>query len=916
MRRRERGSPGVRAARARGFFYTTAAVRPSLAGKRLAALSVAILFATLASWVYHSFFFSPFEPIRIGVVDAEQTASRHVVAIALPDVSSLRGQRAVLALRLRNGGPEPKRIAVLREGFQGNRIVLPPDADVRWNILVSPELMQVLGASGAAARTLELTGDADVWSVLSGEIRNYRLHSGGPLRAAVLPTSTGGYRMWLSPPAFFLIAAALFIPVGLYAASTVLRLPAILRQSPATMMRGWKRHEVTFERGAALLGLVAIAIAQPIFEVVSNSPEFFPARNTPSATIVATLVVICVALPLGLLAVERTIRVASVRAASIFVGAVFATLAAAVVMPWLRRGDVVRFPFDVAISGAVGMAIGIAYIRARGVRQFLTALAPAAVIVPALFLLSSNVQRHLQPSESAAAVQTVQRTPPIVLVIFDELPTNSLLAGDGTLDGERYPNFAAFARGAYWFRNASTVAYNTSDAVPVILSGRYVPSDKAVPSLRHYPVNLFTSLVSHYRIFASMRFQRLCPSGACEQNAAIPDDTVRLLLSDLSLVWLHIVLPENLTEELPPVVGEWAEFGQAREAPRPGIKRGREGWFAEFLSAIDRQPARMHVIHLVLPHMPFEYVPSGRRYGAPDFQNTRLEGSLLFDKASAALADTVHQRHLAQVAYADRLIGDLIARLRTTGAYDDALVILTSDHGASYREGRRRRDPRPAQQNLSDILQVPLFIKLPGQDQGEVVDRIVETVDIFPTILDVVGAKTSSRLDGRSLIDGRDHGRNGFFLRNRNNTRPRRLGDLSADRAASLERKERRFGRGDLQGLYAPPSSRHLLGTEVNRAALKPAADAQVVVDNLPQYESVARERDPLPIYVSGVLTTRRTDPLNVVVAVNGTVAAIARSYRARGGHMFGTLIPETLLRDGRNDVAAFVVDGLPVTDP
>ena len=54
-------------------------------------------------------------------------------------------------------------------------------------MLVSPELMQVLGAAGAAARSLELTGDADVWSVMSGEIRNYHLHWGGPLSAAVLP---------------------------------------------------------------------------------------------------------------------------------------------------------------------------------------------------------------------------------------------------------------------------------------------------------------------------------------------------------------------------------------------------------------------------------------------------------------------------------------------------------------------------------------------------------------------------------------------------------------------------------------------------------------------------------------------------------------------------------------------------------
>ena len=891
-------------------------MRPSLAGKQLAALSVAILLATLASWVYHSFFFSPFEPIRIGVVDAEQTASRHVVPIALPDVSRLRGQRAVLALRLRNGGPEPKRIALLREGFQGNRLVLPADADARWDILVSPEQMQVLGAASAAARTLELTSNADVWSVLSGEIRNYHWHVGGPLSAAVVPASAGGQRIWVSTPAFFVIAAVLLLPIGLYAASTVVRLPQIIRQSPAAVTRTWKRHDVTFERGAALFALVAIAIAQPIFDVVSKAPEFFPARSTNLGTLVVTVIVICLGIPFLLLGIERAVRAIVPRAATVFHGAVLSMLTAALVMPWFRRGGAIAFPWDVIVSVSIGVAVAVAYGRARGVSQFLTALAPAALVVPVLFLLAPSVKQNFVQAKSEAAVQAVARTPPIVLVIFDELPTNSLLDATGAIDAGRFPNIAAFTRGAYWFRNASTVAYSTSDAVPVILSGRHVPSEAAIPTLRHWPVNLFTALAPYYRIFASIRFQRLCPPSACEQNAAIAKDSVPLLMSDLSLVWLHIVLPEALTGGLPPVVGEWAEFGRTPAPPRPGIRRGREGWFAEFLAPIDRQPARMHVLHLVLPHMPFEYVPSGRRYSAPDFQSTTVDGSYLFDKASAALADTIHQRHLAQVGYVDRLIGDLMARLRSTGAYDDALVILTADHGASHQEGQRRRIPRASQRNLSDILQVPLFVKLPGQQDGEVVDRIVETVDIFPTILDVVGAKAAYHLDGRSLIDGRDPGRRSFFLRSRGNARPRRLGDLTADRAASLERKERRFGRGDLQGLYAPPGARHLLGTDASRAGLKPAADVQVAVDNLSQYETVAREKDPLPIYVSGILKARRTDPLNVVVTVNGTVAAIARSYRARGGHMFGTLIPETLLRDGSNDVAAFVVDGLPVTDP
>ena len=83
-----------------------------------------------------------------------------------------------------------------------------------------------------------------------------------------------------------------------------------------------------------------------------------------------------------------------------------------------------------------------------------------------------------------------------------------------------------------------------------------------------------------------------------------------------------------------------------------------------------------------------------------------------------------------------------------------------------------------------------------------------------------------------------------------------------------------------------------------------------IALNNPRQFEAVRRDRDPLPIYIRGVLSTSRSDPLNVVVVVNGIVTAITHSYRERDGHMFGTLIPETALRDGNNSVDAFVVDG------
>jgi hypothetical protein len=889
----------------------SAAMKPLFTPKRLVALVIALLLAAIAGAVY-SAFVSPVVPVRIEVVRDEQTAQRHLVTLPIPDLSNVRGQITVLGMEIRNNDSEPKRIGLLREGFQRYRVVVPPGKTIRWDIVLSPELVEGLDRETGDARSLELTADADVWSLMAFEIRNYHVRWGDRVSVSVLPTTAGGYRVQFSPFALFLLSAALFVPVVsyLFDAQSLL---ARTRSLAAIVVRGWKRHEVTFERGAAVLGLAAIAIAQPIFEVVSNSPEFFPARSTPPATAIATVLVICFGVPLALLGIERAIRLASARAAATFHGIVVALLIAALVMPGFRRSEVLVFPWDVVISAVIALAVALAYSRIRTVRQFLTALAPAALVVPILFLLDPSVQQSFSSSESAAAVETIERTPPIVLVIFDELPLNSLLNGGGNIDAERYPNFGALAREAYWFRNASTVTYNTSDAVPAILSGRYVKTDKAVPTLRYHPVNLFTALARHYNIFASLRFQQLCPPRACQQNSAIPGDTVESLLSDLGLVWLHIVLPQELTEELPPVVGEWAEFGRTRETPAARVRGGRGAIFAQFVSSIDDQPARLHVLHLVLPHMAFEYVPTGRRYRGPDYQTRMYRGKALFEGVSPAYADTLHQRHLAQVGFVDRLVGDLIGRLRETGAYDKALVIITADHGASYLEGRSRRQPRPQQHNLSDILQVPLFMKLPGQQRGEVVDRIVETVDIFPTILDVLGVKAALRLDGRSLIDSDvpERSPRTFYLRSRFNAPPRALGDLSADRAASLERKERRFGSGDDMAMYAPPGARHLLGMNVNRTGMHPAPDVRITIHNPSQFEAVKRDRDPLPIYVRGDLDTSRSDPLNVAVIVNGIVAAVAQSYREQHGHVFGTLIPETALRDGDNTVAAFVVDGL-----
>jgi hypothetical protein len=71
----------------------------------------------------------------------------------------------------------------------------------------------------------------------------------------------------------------------------------------------------------------------------------------------------------------------------------------------------------------------------------------------------------------APAVAQAAR-PNVVVVIFDEFPSTSLLGSNHHIDAVRYPNFAALARGSTWFRNATSVSDTTFAAVPSILDGR------------------------------------------------------------------------------------------------------------------------------------------------------------------------------------------------------------------------------------------------------------------------------------------------------------------------------------------------------------------------------------------------------------------------------------------------------------
>src|SRR5439155_13755709 len=97
-----------------------------------------------------------------------------------------------------------------------------------------------------------------------------------------------------------------------------------------------------------------------------------------------------------------------------------------------------------------------------------------------------------------------------------------------------------------------------------------------------------------------------------------------------------------------------------------------------------------------------------------------------------------YQRHLAQLAFADRLLGELIARLEREGIYDKTLIVVTADNGESFLHKHHHRHTADAVP-FTDLASTPLFIKRPFEKHGGYDDRHVRSFDVVPSIAGVLG---------------------------------------------------------------------------------------------------------------------------------------------------------------------------------
>lgn len=580
---------------------------------------------------------------------------------------------------------------------------------------------------------------------------------------------------------------------------------------------------------AHLVALCGIAVTQPVLDLLGGSPTFFVAHTAGPGRVLLVCALVVGAVPLVLIGLEALVSAVhrgwGWRLHLLLVGLLGGLIAA----QSLDRVPQLPGWLVLSLGGGLGALLAAAYGNGEVARSVLSALAATPLLFAMVFVFGSPAHGLVFPPEvRAAEVQVGGDPPPVFVVVFDELPLASVLRADGgSIDPARFPNLARLAADGMWYPEATSVAGFTHEAVPAILTGVRVHADNVPPTAGGHPRNLFSLLAADYDIRAYEQVTHLCTPQLCERSSASGGDVpVGVLLDDLAVVAGLVSLPSGLDGWLPQVDDSWAFFGRGsgqldQEADRLGDDRtdfvralGGMDRVGDFRAAVrqigSRRRPTLTFVHAVLPHVPWSFHADGSRYADPG--SPGLDSS---DRWSTGFsADLALQRHLLQAEFADRLLGELLDRLDSTGIYDDSLVVFTADHGASFAMGTNRRVPEAT--TLPGIMAVPMVVKAPASyrpvSQRHRDDRVAETIDLLPTIADLLGVDVPWPVDGQSLLGPAREGAERSITARGATTRTHAR---HLDVQPLVDHIHEVFGRGHHLELYGLGPARDLVGRRV-----------------------------------------------------------------------------------------------------
>jgi Sulfatase len=659
-----------------------------------------------------------------------------------------------------------------------------------------------------------------------------------------------------------------------------------------------------------LFALTGLAVAQPLLDVTGKAPDFFLLHRSDRTQILLLVALIVLAPTAGLWAAQALAwLVAGERVRRLVHLAMVTGLFCLLALEAAKKLTGLRGRRLVLAALVLGVAAGLVYARWAAVRLWLRYLAPAPLVFALLFATMSPTAELILPARSAADSPVPIRThpdrplPPVVVVLFDEFPLQSLLDSSGHIDRRVYANFAGFADQATWYRNATGIGGWTPFAVPSMLAGTWPTwaQRSAVPDRSGWPDNLFTLVDRYYHLKVFETVTQLCPSRRCGQTGTRSDFAV--VARQTARLYRAITSPVDSGADA-------ASVGENPDLAADNAKKGPTAYFGNLgqdqmrrvdqfvgsINADDPQPT-LYFLHVLLPHTPWKFLPDGKVYNSSSLPNSVTAQEVW----PTPVQQLNHQRHLVQLAWTDKVIARVLQRLKSQGLYDKSLVVMTADHGEGFTPGNGSRGLGPG--NAPELMWVPMLMKPPGQTKGRIDDRNWEHVDLLPTIADTVGLSIPWKVDGlaqtgpsrRQSTDKTFYNHPGQPL---HRPGPPNFAKVLHGVTDTLVQAHQHGDRGFWQfgatadWVYRPPAKVGRIGG--------PTVSAKVPDWDL--FQHLDPSAAAVPTLLVGQLTSPAPAQARVVVAVNGQVAATSELFPMQQGQpatSFGALLPDFLYRPG-----------------
>jgi arylsulfatase A-like enzyme len=155
-----------------------------------------------------------------------------------------------------------------------------------------------------------------------------------------------------------------------------------------------------------------------------------------------------------------------------------------------------------------------------------------------------------------------------------------------------------------------------------------------------------------------------------------------------------------------------------------------------------------------IPTAPFAAIPENSNaaslHGSGEFNGYQLgeEKGSLSATVSDDYARKVRHAYFACVSYIDAQVGKLMDELETLGLAENTIIVIWGDHGWHLGDHLVWGKHTVFERSLNSAF----LIKAPGKTNGKSIKKVVSSIDIYPTLMELTGVEMPHETDGKSLV--------------------------------------------------------------------------------------------------------------------------------------------------------------------